>query len=77
MLFTWDTKNLCIVFSQWHIRSNLSLFFSLVAVVLIAIGYEGLRSLSRRYEDALAKRVQAAPSKHPTINPPTQWSPFK
>ncbi|CAM1506629.1 Fc.00g062700.m01.CDS01 [Cosmosporella sp. VM-42] len=62
MLFTWDTNNLCIVFRQWHIRSTASLIVSLLAVVLLAVGYEGLRSLSRRYEDAMTKGVQALPS---------------
>lgn len=62
MLFTWDTTNLCIVFRQWHVRSTTSLLFSLLAVVLIAVGYEAIRALSRRYEDTLAKRVQALPS---------------
>lgn len=61
MLFTWDTTNLCIVFRQWHVRSTTSLLFSLLAVVLIAVGYEAIRALSRRYEDTLAKRVQALP----------------
>lgn len=62
MLFTWDTTNLCIVFRQWHIRSTTSLIFSLLAVILLAVGYEALRSLSRRYEDSLAKHVQTMPS---------------
>ncbi|KAI6772243.1 hypothetical protein HG530_003201 [Fusarium avenaceum] len=61
MLFTWNTNNLCIVFRQWHVRSTTSLFFSLVAVVLLAVGYEALRSLSRRYEEALDNRVRTAP----------------
>ncbi|KAF4992114.1 hypothetical protein FGRMN_7392 [Fusarium graminum] len=61
MLFTWDTNNLCIVFRQWHVRSSTSLFFSLVAVILLAVGYEALRSLSRRYEEALDNRVRTAP----------------
>ncbi|KAH7170744.1 Ctr copper transporter family-domain-containing protein [Dactylonectria macrodidyma] len=61
MLFTWDTTNLCIVFRQWHVRSTTSLVFSLLAVILLAVGYEGLRSLSRRYEDSLAKSIQALP----------------
>ncbi|KAK7408660.1 copper transpport protein [Neonectria punicea] len=61
MLFTWDTTNLCIVFRQWHVRSNVSLVFSLLAVILLAVGYEALRALSRRYEDALAKHVQSLP----------------
>lgn len=67
MLFTWDTTNLCIVFSQWHIRSTTSLVFSLAAVVLLAMGYEALRSVSRRYEFAMKKRVESMPSKPPTL----------
>ncbi|KAJ4141200.1 copper transpport protein [Fusarium equiseti] len=62
MLFTWDTTNLCIVFRQWHVRSTTSLLFSLLAVILLSMGYEALRSLSRRYEQALDNRVRAAPS---------------
>lgn len=62
MLFTWDTNNLCIVFRQWHIRSNMSLVFSLIAVMLLAIGYEGLRAVSRQYEASLTKQVEALPS---------------
>ncbi|CEI39135.1 hypothetical protein FVEN_g10732 [Fusarium venenatum] len=61
MLFTWDTNNLCIVFRQWHVRSTTSLLFSLIAVILLAIGYEALRSVSRRYEQALDNRVRSAP----------------
>ncbi|KAM0253962.1 hypothetical protein ACHAQJ_007031 [Trichoderma viride] len=62
MLFTWDTSNLCIVFRQWHIRSNTSLVFSLIAIVLIGMGYEALRSVSRNYEASLAKRLETVPS---------------
>ncbi|KAH6606499.1 hypothetical protein Trco_005652 [Trichoderma cornu-damae] len=62
MLFTWDTTNLCIVFRQWHIRSNASLVLSLVALVLIGIGYEALRSVSRRYEASLAARLETVPN---------------
>ncbi|KAL6811247.1 Ctr copper transporter family domain-containing protein [Trichoderma sp. SZMC 28013] len=62
MLFTWDTTNLCIVFRQWHIRSNTSLVLSLIAVVLIGIGYEFLRSVSRRYEASLAARLETVPN---------------
>ncbi|CAG7554461.1 unnamed protein product [Fusarium equiseti] len=81
MLFTWDATNLCIVFRQWHVRSTTSLLFSLVAVILLAMGYEALRSLSRRYEQALDNRVRAAPSKllflcpHPLHGHCTQETP--
>ncbi|POR30834.1 Copper transport protein CTR2, partial [Tolypocladium paradoxum] len=63
MLFTWDTTNLCIVFRQWHIRSTASLVFSLLAVILLAMGYEALRALSRRYEHALHQRLAAMPNR--------------
>jgi solute carrier family 31 (copper transporter), member 1 len=70
MLFTWDTTNLCIVFRQWHIRSTASLVISLIAVVLLAMGYEGLRSLSARYEAAVTKRINALPRKLSLHKPP-------
>lgn len=63
MLFTWDTKNLCIVFRQWHIRTTPGLIVSLIAIVLIGMGYEALRSVSRSYEAAAEKRLQTLPSK--------------
>jgi len=72
MLFTWDTTNLCIVFRQWHIRSTASLIFSLLAVVLLGVGYEGLRFLSRRYEVAVSNRIEALPSR----NIITETTPF-
>ncbi|KAL7805159.1 Ctr copper transporter [Trichoderma aethiopicum] len=62
MLFTWDTTNLCIVFRQWHVRSTASLIFSLIAVVFLGIGYEALRSVSRRYEASLATRLETVPT---------------
>ncbi|KAL2136245.1 hypothetical protein VTI74DRAFT_4678 [Chaetomium olivicolor] len=61
MLFTWDTTNLCIVFRQWHITSNLSLVLSLAAIVAICAGYEALREGIRRYEAVLSKRVETVP----------------
>ncbi|KAG5920873.1 hypothetical protein E4U53_003860 [Claviceps sorghi] len=61
MLFTWDTKNLCIVFRQWHVRSTPGLLASLLAVVVLAMGYEALRALSRRYEHAVNRRISALP----------------
>lgn len=62
MLFTWDTENLCIVFRQWRVTSTPSLFISLVAVILLGIGYEALRSVSRRYELSLDKQIETLPS---------------
>lgn len=65
MIFTWDTDNLCIVFRQWHIKSTASLVISLLLVVALTAGYEALRAASRRYENAVNKRVAALPSTSP------------
>ncbi|KAL5339221.1 Ctr copper transporter [Aspergillus crustosus] len=59
MLFTWSTKNLCIVFSGWRVTGPLSLLGSLVVIVLLAAGYEGIRQVTRQYEIAHAKRLSA------------------
>ncbi|KAF2468213.1 Ctr copper transporter [Lindgomyces ingoldianus] len=50
MLFTWDTKDLCIVFRGWHINGTGSLIVSLLAIVLMTAGYEAVREVSRRYD---------------------------
>jgi len=63
MLFTWDTRNLCIVFRQWHITGTGSLIFSLLAIVAIGVGYEALREGIRRFEVLTAKRAETAPRK--------------
>ncbi|KAI9897457.1 hypothetical protein N3K66_007313 [Trichothecium roseum] len=70
MLFTWDTTNLCIVFRQWHVRSTTSLLASLVAVVLLAMGYEAIRSASRKYEAAVSRRIEALPNESVTESTP-------
>lgn len=62
MLFTWDTTNLCIVFESWHIRSIAGLLFSLLAVILIGMGYEALRAGTRRYEVVMRRRMDTIPS---------------
>lgn len=75
MLFTWDTKNLCIVFRQWHVRSTPGLIASLIAVVLLAMGYEALRALSRKYENAVSRRILAMPRElHPQYLPTLSFS---
>lgn len=71
MLFTWDTNNLCIVFEQWHIRTTPGLIGSLIAVVLIAMGYEALRATSRQYERSIDARVESTPSESTFLLPLT------
>lgn len=70
MLFTWSTENLCIVFSRWRVTGPLSLLGSLVVIVLLAAGYEGIRQVTRQYEVAHTRRLGAfssavTGSKHP------------
>jgi len=59
MLFTWSSTNLCIVFRQWHITGTLSLILSLIAIALLTAGYEGLREISRRYEQRHSAQLTA------------------
>jgi len=72
MLFTWNTRNLCIIFRWWHIRSTVDLVFSLLAVVALTAGYEALRQLSRRYESWVEKTQEEVPTI--TENTPFLWS---
>ncbi|GAB1213769.1 hypothetical protein ATERTT37_002922 [Aspergillus terreus] len=59
MLFTWSPKDLCIIFRQWHVSGPFTLFVSLVVIVLLTAGYEGVRQVTRRYEAAHAQRLNA------------------
>jgi solute carrier family 31 (copper transporter), member 1 len=59
MLFTWSSKNLCIIFPQWRVTGTLSLLISLLAIVILTAGYEWVRDLSRRYEQRHASHLQA------------------
>ncbi|RMJ22979.1 hypothetical protein PHISP_06146 [Aspergillus sp. HF37] len=60
MLFTWSTKNLCIIFRGWRITGPFSLILSLIAIALLTAGYEGVRRLTRQYETAHAQRMKAS-----------------
>jgi hypothetical protein len=80
MLFTWDSKNLCIIFKSWHVRGTASLIFSLLAIVAICIGYEALREATRRYETWVNKRQETAPREFllfsKPVFPQTHIAPF-
>lgn len=43
MLFTWKYKNVCVIFSWWHIKKFSHLLFSFLAIVLLTYGYEYLK----------------------------------
>lgn len=59
MLFTWSTKNLCIVFHTWRITGPLSLLLSLLAIILLTAGYEGIREVTRQYEASHSRQLKA------------------
>jgi hypothetical protein len=63
MLFTWSTQDLCIVFRGWHVHDTFSLIWTLLAIVALTAGYEGVRELSRRYETETAIRLEEMPRK--------------
>jgi copper transporter 1 len=63
MLFTWDTQNLCIVFKSWRVTSTMSLFWSLLGVMVLTAGYELIREVSRRYEAKVQREIDDMPSK--------------
>ncbi|KAK9315732.1 Ctr copper transporter family-domain-containing protein [Lipomyces starkeyi] len=46
MLFTWDSKDLCIVFDWWHIRSSIGFLVSLLVVLVLSLGYEYIRAIN-------------------------------
>lgn len=59
MLFNWSSENLCIIFRSWHITGPFSFLLSLIAIVILTAGYEGLRATTRKYEAAHAQRLSA------------------
>jgi copper transporter 1 len=61
MLFTWSTKNLCIVFESWQITSTFSLIYSLLAIVALGAGYELVRNITRNYEARANARLENIP----------------
>ncbi|KAK9451877.1 Ctr copper transporter family-domain-containing protein [Limtongia smithiae] len=50
MLFTWQTQDICIVFNWWHIYNRVTLAFSFLGIVGLAIVFEFIREFTRRYE---------------------------
>ncbi|SZF03190.1 unnamed protein product [Blumeria hordei] len=61
MLFTWDTSNLCIIFHWWHIRSPITLAFSLLGVIAVTALFEAVRAGSRRFEQIVKERKASVP----------------
>ncbi|KFY42933.1 hypothetical protein V495_04274 [Pseudogymnoascus sp. VKM F-4514 (FW-929)] len=61
MLFTWSTRDLCIIFRSWHITGPITLTLSLLAIVALVAGFEALRATTARYDALLLKRREELP----------------
>jgi solute carrier family 31 (copper transporter), member 1 len=68
MLFTWSSKNLCIIFHQWRVTGPVTLILSLVAVALLTAGYEGVRQISKNYEQSHDARMKAFMDRAPSMS---------
>lgn len=60
MHMLWNTQiiDTCVVFSQWHIRSNLQFVFSFFAIVALGMLYEYLRVFSRDFDKLIAMKMR-------------------
>lgn len=60
MHMLWNTQiiDTCVVFSQWHIHSNLQFFFSFLAIVALGMLYEYLRVFSRDFDKRIAVKLR-------------------
>ncbi|KAG1869798.1 copper transporter [Suillus tomentosus] len=60
MWMLWNTQiiDTCVVFSQWHIRSNLQFFFSFLAIVALGMLYEYLRVFSRDFDKRIGVKLR-------------------
>ncbi|CAG8645136.1 2562_t:CDS:2 [Acaulospora morrowiae] len=53
MLFNWEYRNLCIVFSWWGVNSIPGLILSCAIICILAITFEVLRFVSRKYDEKI------------------------
>ena len=61
MLFTWSTRDLCIIFRSWHITGPITLTLSLLAIVALVAAFEALRATTARYDALVLKRRDELP----------------
>lgn len=50
MLFTWDWKNVCIVYRWWHVRTTFDFILSFIAVIGLGVGYEFIKHWVNKWE---------------------------
>ncbi|KAI9168534.1 copper transpport protein [Blastocladiella emersonii ATCC 22665] len=61
MLWNWSTRHFMVVFESWHVHTALDFYLTLLAVFLLALGYERIQAERARLEDAaaaLANKIQ-------------------
>jgi len=60
MQMLWNTQiiDTCIVFPQWHIRSNVSFIFSCLVIIALCVGYEWLRAYQHKLDVKIAKHIK-------------------
>lgn len=56
MNMLWNTQivDTCVVFRSWHISSRFTFALSFVAIILISVGYEWLRTYQRAVDQRIA-----------------------
>jgi solute carrier family 31 (copper transporter), member 1 len=55
MLWNWNTVDICLISSNWHIRSTTMFAGSCIAVLLLAMSLALLRRLSKEYDTHMKK----------------------
>lgn len=75
MLFTWDWKNTCVVYRWWHVKTFPQFLATLVAITIIAAGYEYTKYWFNKREanSAAVAPVLAANSSAPTLRRYAKW----
>ncbi|KAG2154380.1 copper transporter [Suillus bovinus] len=79
MHMLWNTQiiDTCIVFSQWHIRSNLQFVFSFLAIVALGMFYEYLRVYSRDFDKRVAVKLRIKNGRRSPLTASGQSSPAR
>ncbi|KZV93416.1 Ctr-domain-containing protein [Exidia glandulosa HHB12029] len=71
MNMLWNTQiiDTCIVFREWHIRSQTGFLFALVVITGLGVLYEYLRIVQANYDRKVAVKLAVAKGK--TVAPPS------
>ncbi|EIM20240.1 Ctr copper transporter [Wallemia mellicola CBS 633.66] len=64
MLWNWDVKDRCIVFSSWQISSAISAIFSIITIILLGVLFEWLKYRMRKLDTSIANSLAIAYNIH-------------